>query len=81
MGMNKCPVLEQCRFFNNVLENMPAISESLMEQYCLGDNTECARFFIFDEIGKEHLPDDVFPHEMEKAKKLVRNFRHYGKPN
>ena len=77
--MNKCPVLEKCRFFNDIVENMPSISESLKEQYCLGDNTECARFRIFTAIGKEHLPDDVFPHEMDKAEKLVRNFKLYGK--
>jgi len=79
--MNKCPVLEQCRFFNNIIEDVPSISEALKEQYCLCDHSGCARFFIFREIGKEHLPDDVFPHEMEKAEKIVRNFRLYGKPD
>ena len=76
--MKKCPVLENCRFFNDIIENMPSISGSLKERYCLGNNTECARFRIFTEIGKEHLPYDVFPHEMDKAEKLVRHFRLYG---
>jgi hypothetical protein len=75
---SKCPVLEVCRFFNDIIENVPSISETLKKQYCLGDNSECARFRIFREIGKEHLPDDVFPHEMEKAEKLIRHFRLYG---
>jgi hypothetical protein len=76
--MNKCQVLEDCRFFNDIIENVPSISEALKKQYCLADNSECARFRIFREIGKEHLPDDVFPHEMDKAEKLIRNFRLYG---
>ena len=76
--MNKCLLLTECRFFNDIIENMPSISEVLKDQYCLGDNTECARHVIFTEIGKEHLPDDVFPHELDKAKKIVRHFRLYG---
>jgi hypothetical protein len=67
LGMKQCPVLEFCRFFNNILENMPSISESLKEQYCLGDNSDCARYIILNEIGGENLPDDVFPHQKDKG--------------
>lgn len=78
MENGKCPLLRECRFFNDIIENMPSISESLKAQYCLGRNSECARFLIFTEIGRDHLPDDVFPHELAKAKNLVRHFRLYG---
>ena len=77
-AMSDCPVLASCRFFNDVIENMPAISESLKERYCLCDNSGCARFFIFSALGKQHLPDDVFPHEMAKARDHVRHFQRYG---
>jgi UTP-glucose-1-phosphate uridylyltransferase len=76
--MKKCPLLEECRFFNDIIENVPSVSARLKEQYCLGDNSTCARLLVSAEIGKEHLPDDVFPHEMEKAQKIIRHFRVYG---
>ena len=76
--MTTCPVLKQCRFFNDIIEDVPSISETLKNEYCLGDNSQCARYLIFLAIGKEHLPDDVFPHEVDKAEKIIRHFKLYG---
>lgn len=74
----RCPLLNECRFFNDIIENMPSISASLKARYCLSDSKGCARFLIFEKIGKEHVPDDVFPHELEKAEKMLRHYRIYG---
>ena len=79
--MSECLLLKECRFFNDIIENIPSVSESLKNEYCLGDHTTCARFLIFKAIGKEYLPDEVFPHEAQKAAKIIRHFKLYGKSN
>jgi len=38
------------------LANKPATAEMYKKQFCLGNNTRCARFLISKALGKEKVP-------------------------
>lgn len=69
--MGKCICLNGCPFFNDNMAGMPSMSESLKEKYCLGDNSKCARFMVFSAKGKGAVPADLFPHQKERAVKII----------
>jgi len=69
--MAECICLKGCPFFNDNMADMPAMSESLKKKYCLGDNSECARFIVFSANGKGSVPKDLFPHQIDRARKIV----------
>ena len=43
----------------------------IKKKYCLGDNTECARYIVFKKIGKANVPADLFPNQKDNALRLV----------
>ncbi len=69
--MPNCPMLAGCMFFNDKMKNMPVTANIYKRNYCLGDNTNCARFLVRQALGAEHVPDDLFPNQRERAKVLL----------
>ncbi len=65
--MADCPNLVRCPFFSGKMEDMPTISVYLMRKFCRNDYTSCARFMIFNALGKEWVPKDLFPNEPKRA--------------
>ena len=65
--MAACVCLEKCPFFNDKMANMPAMADLYKKNYCNGDSTHCARFMIFKVKGKDAVPADLFPNNVEKA--------------
>ena len=50
---------------------MPAIAEMYKDTYCLGDNTNCARYMVFQAKGEGKVDPDLAPNMVEKAKKII----------
>jgi len=69
--MAKCECLGGCIFFGDKMKDMPATANMLKQKYCLGDNTACARHIVFRALGKENVPQDLFPGMTDKAKDIV----------
>ena len=69
--MSDCQLIEKCIFFNDKMAHMPSMSEIFKMRYCRGDRTVCARFVVFRELGREHVPSDLYPNEMDRAIALV----------
>jgi len=69
--MAECECVGGCVFFNDKMTNMPQLAESMKKKYCMGDNTQCARFMVFQKLGKPMVPADLFPNQMEKAKSVI----------
>jgi len=69
--MPECVCLPVCPFFNDRMENMPAMSSIYKRRYCLGDSTSCARYMIFITLGREKVPADLSPVDVETAVKIV----------
>lgn len=65
--MADCECLPKCAFFHDRMKHMPAMSEVWKLNYCQGDSSRCARHVVFLELGKEGVPADLFPNELERA--------------
>lgn len=63
-----CPSLAGCPFFNG---RMPAVEAAQKNQFCLGDNSSCARFMVAKALGKDNVPSRLYPHQKEKAEELI----------
>lgn len=69
--MADCQCLPTCIFFNDRMADMPAMASSMKRRYCQGDNSQCARFMVFSALGKEKVPNDLFPNNVVKAKLIL----------
>jgi hypothetical protein len=75
--MADCECLERCVFFQGQMASMPATAEVARQRYCRGDYTRCARYVVYKALGREHVPGDLFPNELEIARQLVA--QHQGR--
>ena len=69
--MADCELIATCIFFNNVMADMPVMSDIMKERYCRRDNSKCARYMIFKEVGREKVPSNMFPVEKDRAEKII----------
>lgn len=69
--MPKCECLTNCPFFHDKMDNMPAMSNLIKKKFCEGDNAQCARYMVFVALGPKMVPTDLFPTQIDRAKKLV----------
>ena len=69
--MADCELLKTCIFFNDKMQNMPSTAEVIKTRYCRGDYADCARFTIVKTMGREKVPQDLFPNQIEKAREII----------
>ena len=69
--MPDCECLGRCLFFNDLMSDMPNLAGMMKEQYCRGAFSECARYAVFKAKGREAVPKDMFPNNVERARALV----------
>ena len=69
--MGDCEFLDGCMFFNDQMENMPAVSDLLKEQYCRKDFSACARFQVAKALGRGNTPKDLFPTQGDRVQPLL----------
>jgi len=69
--MADCELLASCIFFNDKMANYPTTAQFLKNVYCKGDNFACARYVVFKALGRERVPMDLFPHNIDRARELV----------
>ena len=69
--MADCEFLTKCIFFNDKMENMPAIAGTMKERYCRGFPDQCARYRVAVKFGPEKVPRDLFPHDTVRAKIII----------
>jgi len=65
--MAECECLAKCPFFNDRMASKPAMVQLMKNQYCLGDNKDCARYRIFKAIGSQFVPADLYPAQTERV--------------
>lgn len=81
-----CSKFEGCSFFREKMQTMPSIAELFKKRLCMGDHTQCARYYVFSFIEKnsERLNADIerrvtellgnlYPNELSKAKIALPN--------
>ena len=72
--MEECERLATCPFFNDKMANMPTTAENLKKRYCRGNFSDCARYIVMKKLGKEKVPADLFPHQVERAQEIIKKF-------
>jgi hypothetical protein len=69
--MSECECLKGCPFFNDKMKDTEGIGARYKEKYCLGNNTDCARYMVFKKLGKQAVPDNLYPNMYERAKNIL----------
>ena len=69
--MAGCELLPTCLFFNDKMQNMPAVAGLYKQRYCQGDKTLCARYTVFSRLGRPAVPTDLFPNEADRARDIL----------
>jgi len=69
--MADCECLAGCPFFNDRMKIDTGIGASYKNKYCLGDNSQCARYMVFKKMGKPSVPVDLFPNMVDRANKIL----------
>jgi len=70
--MADCTLLKGCPFFNEKMKNMPALADQYKNKYCRGDNSKCARYMVYQKLGRSAVPVDLFPNQLDRAKKILQ---------
>ncbi|GFE59856.1 hypothetical protein [Geobacter sp. AOG2] len=52
-----CEIFKCCKFFNDAMPEMPQAADYIKNKYCFGDNSSCARYRAYKELGG----DDTMP--------------------
>lgn len=70
--MADCELLDQCRFFNGQTVEMPSTVTALKAKYCKGGSySNCTRYIISQEIGREKVPEDLFPNQHDRLPEFL----------
>ncbi len=68
----ECPKLSDCPFFNFQLKDMPTTADTLKSIFCKKDYKKCARYIVSSAIGKENVPDDLFPNDEDRVDAILK---------
>lgn len=69
--MAECVCLPACPFFNDNMTSMPATAELLKMRFCRGDSAGCARHMVFERLGREAVPADLYPTQTIRARHIL----------
>ena len=69
--MADCALIETCIFFNDKMADMPGMANLYKQRYCREDSASCARYTVFEALGRENVPTDLFPNDLARANGIV----------
>ena len=69
--MQECELIESCPFYNGQLEGDKVQIDAMKEKYCKVNNLNCARYMIFIALGRESMPEELFPHQKDRAYEVI----------
>ena len=69
--MADCECLPRCPFFNDRMAGMPATANLLKKRFCLDDSLQCARHMVFERLGSDAVPADLYPMQTDRARELL----------
>jgi hypothetical protein len=70
-GMADCPNLRGCAFFNDRMPGESGLGSMYKKNFCLGEYSMCARFMVSESLGKEKIPENLYPNMADRAKQLI----------
>lgn len=69
--MADCELLPGCLFFNDKMASMPAAADMMKSRYCHGNKSNCARYMVYQKLGRPKVPPDLYPGDLERAKLIL----------
>lgn len=72
--MTRCAWTNTCAFFNDEVGYSIDLQATMRMQYCLGDNSNCARLLAIDVLPLNRIPDDLIPTQRERLAELTKAF-------
>jgi hypothetical protein len=69
--MGRCEMTEACVFFNDRMGDYPFAADQMKRRFCLEDNLGCARHIVLEAMGREHVPKDLFPNDLQRANRVI----------
>lgn len=70
--MKKCVYLDGCKFFSMINNMDEDVAEFYMKTYCYAGTAECARKKVRESVGKEFVPEGLYPNELRCAEGIIR---------
>jgi hypothetical protein len=69
--MAECECLKGCPFFNDKMQNKPALAQLMKKQFCLGNNENCARHMVKAVAGPASVPADLYPNQKDRVPSVL----------
>ena len=69
--MKTCEFLSSCDFYNDLRKRRPITLESVKEEYCDSNYTQCARFMVSRLHGPGRVSKYLFPEDIQEACKIL----------
>ena len=69
--MQDCKLVEKCIFFNDKMADMPSMANLFKDRFCHADGEGCARYAVFQVLGRENVPVDLYPNDMQRAESIL----------
>jgi len=66
-----CRFAAFCTFINETTLKNPSQAAKYKISYCNSNSANCARYLISRALGRQSLPDDLLPEEMNRAERIV----------
>lgn len=70
--MSDCPSLVKCPFYNDKIADKPILAEMYKKKYCKSNNNNCARWKIATTLGKQFVPTDLFPNQVDRINEIIQ---------
>jgi hypothetical protein len=68
-----CDLRMNCPYFNEGAPLKPRVREMYRARYCNSEYTECARYLVYLNLGRENVPLTLAPGDRLRALTLVRH--------
>ncbi len=69
--MKTCEFRPSCGLYNDLKSRRPITLESIKEEYCDTNYSECARFLVSKVHGPVNVSKYLFPEDIQEACKLL----------
>lgn len=69
--MAMCENLQKCPFYQGKMDMESGLGSMYKRRYCEGDKTLCARYIVSSKLGKEFVPQTLYPNMAEKAQEII----------
>lgn len=69
--MSECEKLPTCPFFTGEVPIEEELGKTYRAYYCHNGNAICARYLVFQSLGKGSVPADLYPDQLDRARQIV----------